>query len=77
MSEAVQEILERIGRLTEEDRLALEERLAELAEADWRREADSARRIARERGLDQAAIDQVIYESRMIPAAPRSPIPHP
>jgi hypothetical protein len=64
MSEAVQDILQRIERLPDEDRLALEVRLAEIAEADWKIEAESARRIARERGLDQAAIDQAIRDLR-------------
>ena len=62
MSEAVHEILHRIEQLPEEDRLLLEERLAELAEAEWKREAESARRIARERGLDQATIDPAIHD---------------
>jgi hypothetical protein len=61
---AVQEILERIEQLSEEDRLILEERLAERAEAEWKREAEAARRIARERGIDQAAIDQAIHDVR-------------
>ena len=64
MSEAVQDILQRIEQLPDEDRLALEERLAEIAEADWKIEAESARRIARERGLDQAAIDRAIHDLR-------------
>ena len=64
MSEVVQEILERIDQLPEPDRLILEERLAERAEAEWRREAESARRIARERGIDQAAIDRAIHDLR-------------
>jgi len=64
MSEAVREILRRIEQLSEADRLILEERLAELAEVEWRREAEDARQIARERGLDQAAIDQAIHDLR-------------
>ncbi len=48
----------------EDDRLLLEERLTEIAEAEWKREAEHARRIARERGLDQAAIDQAIRDLR-------------
>ena len=61
---AVQEILERIQQLPAEDRVLLEERLAELAETEWKREAEQARRIARERGLDQAAIDRAVREVR-------------
>ena len=64
MSKAVQEILERIEQLPEEDLLILEERLAERAEAEWRREAESARRIAQEQGIDQAAIDRAVQELR-------------
>ena len=67
MSEAVYEILQRIQELPEEDRLLLEERLAELDEAEWKREAEQARQIARERGLDQAAIDQAIHDLRYPP----------
>jgi hypothetical protein len=64
MSEAVREILHRIEQLPAEDRLVLEERLTEIAEAEWKREAEQARQIARERGLDQAAIEQAIHELR-------------
>ena len=64
MSEAVREILHRIEQLPQEDRLLLEERLTEIAEDEWKREAEDARRIARERGLDQAAIDQAIHDLR-------------
>jgi hypothetical protein len=64
MSDAVRLLLEQIERLPDEDRLILEERLAEMAEAEWKREADQARRIARERRLDQAAIDEAIHELR-------------
>ena len=64
MSEAVSDILHRIEQLPEEDRLILEERLAELAEAEWKHEAEQARQLARERGLDQAAIDQAIHDLR-------------
>jgi len=64
MNEAEPDILERIEQLPQEDRLVLEERLTEIAEAEWKREAEHARRIARERGLDQAAIDQAIRDVR-------------
>jgi hypothetical protein len=61
---AVEQIVQQILQLPEEDRLLLEERLAELAETEWQREAEQARRLARERGLDQAAIDRAIEEIR-------------
>lgn len=67
MSEAVQEILRSIQQLPEEDRLILEERLAELAEAEWKREAEEARRLARQKGIDQAAIDRAVENVRYRP----------
>jgi hypothetical protein len=64
MSEAVQEILQRIEQLPAEDRVRLEERLTEIAEAEWKREAEHARQIARDRGMDRAAIDRAIRDLR-------------
>ena len=61
---AVQEILHKIDQLAEEDRLVLEQRLAERAEREWQQEAVEARKRARARGIDQAHIDQVIHEIR-------------
>jgi hypothetical protein len=60
MSQAVLEILDRIRHLPEEDRLVLDEQLALLAEADWQKEAAEARRLARQKGIDQAAIDRAV-----------------
>ncbi len=64
MGVAVQEILERIDLLPQEDRSVLEELLAEHAETEWKREAESARRLARERGIDQEAIDRAVHDLR-------------
>jgi uncharacterized membrane protein len=64
MSEAVQEILQRIQQLPEEDRLLLEQHLAQRAEAEWKREAEEARRLARQKGIDQAAIDRAVEKAR-------------
>jgi hypothetical protein len=64
MSEAVQEILQRIQELPEEDRLVLEQHLAQRAEAEWKREAEEARRQARQKGIDQAAIDRAVEKAR-------------
>ena len=61
---AVHEILGRIQQLSEEDRLLLQSRMAELEEAEWRQEASRARLIAIEKGIDQAAIDRAIHEIR-------------
>jgi hypothetical protein len=61
MGEAtVRDILEKIDNLPESDRLLLEQRLAEKAEAEWLREAVAARESARQRGIDQDAIDKAV-----------------
>ncbi len=66
MGEAtVREILERIDNLPETDRLLLEQRLAEKAEAEWLREAVAARESARQRGIDQEAIDKAVDDLRV------------
>ncbi len=64
MSEAVLEILERIKRLPAEDRLLLDEYLAEEAESEWQDEAAEARRLARQKGLGQATIDRAVEKVR-------------
>ncbi len=65
MSQAtVQTILAQIEQLSPADRQLLEERLAELAEAEWKREAEAARQRARDKGIDQAAIDEAIDRLR-------------
>ncbi|MCI0640729.1 MAG: hypothetical protein L0Y72_24305 [Gemmataceae bacterium] len=64
MSEAVHEILQRIQELPEEDRLLLEEQLAQQADAEWKRAADEARRLARQKGIDQAAIGRAVENVR-------------
>ena len=61
---AVQEILERIHNLPDEDRLVLEQRLAEMLEAEWQKAAVEARQEAKRRGLDQVAIDKAISDLR-------------
>jgi len=60
----VDEILRQIEELSEEDRLVLEARLTELAEKEWKREAAQARQLAKERRVDQAAIDRAVEEIR-------------
>jgi hypothetical protein len=60
MSQAVREILERIDHLPEHERQELDELLARRAETEWKRAADEARRVARENGIDQAAIDDAV-----------------
>lgn len=67
MSQAVQEILLRIQHLPAEDRLELNEHLAQMAEREWALEADEARRLAKLKNIDQATIDQAIEKVRYAP----------
>jgi hypothetical protein len=64
VSEAVREILERIQHLPATDRLELQDVLAQQAEGEWQREAEEARRLARQKGIDQAAIDRAVEKVR-------------
>jgi hypothetical protein len=63
-SAAVDEILKKIDDLSEAERLALEQQLAERAEAQWLRESIQASALARQHGLDQAAIDRAVEQVR-------------
>jgi hypothetical protein len=60
----IEKILRQIEELSEEDRVILEARLTELAEKEWKREAEQARQQAMERGISQAAIDRAVEEIR-------------
>jgi hypothetical protein len=60
----VEDILQRIDQLPDEDRVLLEKQLSERAETEWRQAADDARQAAREKGIDQAAIDQAVDRVR-------------
>jgi hypothetical protein len=64
MSEAVHDILERIERLPINERQELEALLAQQAEAEWQREAAEARKLAREKGINQDAIDRAVEKVR-------------
>jgi hypothetical protein len=64
VSEAVHEILQRIQQLPAADRMLLEDYLAKQAEAEWQLEAEEARRLARQKGIDQAAIDRAVEQVR-------------
>jgi hypothetical protein len=64
MSPQVDAIFEQIVRLNEADRLALEQRLQEYLENEWRCEADDARATAHRRGIGQEQIDAAINEVR-------------
>lgn len=64
MSPQVDAILNQIERLDEADRIVLERRLQELAETEWKREAEAARTIVRQSGIDQRTIDNAVDELR-------------
>jgi hypothetical protein len=61
---AVQEILNKVELLSDEERFYLVRLLTDKAEAGWRLNASAARRAARERGIDQSAIDRAVEEVR-------------
>jgi hypothetical protein len=61
---SVEHILRDIEALSEEDLLALDQRLADRLGQEWERQAQAARDEARGRGIDQAAIDQAIERCR-------------
>ena len=60
----VYEILDRIDRLPADDRRLLDDLLAPREEREWREEAVEARRAAREKGIDQEAIDRAVRAVR-------------
>ncbi len=62
----VHEVLDRIKQLSVDERLLLDKLLAELEEEEWQREAAIARRSARERGIDQEAIDRAVERVRYV-----------
>jgi hypothetical protein len=65
MSEGtVEQILEQIEALPSEDQELLERELGARFEARWRNEAAAARLEAKERGIDQAAIDAAVQRQR-------------
>jgi len=64
MSQHVDEIIREIEQLDESDRALLDRRLAELAEAQWQTEANNARAIALDLGIDQQAIDKAVDDVR-------------
>jgi len=61
---AVEEILARIRKLPEEDRLTFDELLAQQEEQEWCEEAAKARELAKARGIDQEAIDRAVQAVR-------------
>ncbi len=65
MSEtAVHELVDQVKRLSEDERLLFDELVAQLEEEEWAREAETARRLARDRGIDQGTIDRAVARVR-------------
>jgi hypothetical protein len=64
MSQQVEILLHQIEQLDQDDRLLLEQRLHELSEAEWQREATAARSEARQQGIDQQSIDEAVDDLR-------------
>ena len=60
----VDEILDRIRKLPEEDRVLFDEMLAQQEDQEWREEATKAQRLAQSREIDQGAIDRAIHAAR-------------
>lgn len=60
MSQHVDAIMQQIECLDEADRLALEHRLQELSESEWKQEVEHARDIACQQGIDQGTIDDAV-----------------
>jgi len=56
----VEDILDQIKKLPDEDRLLL----AQQEDQEWREEAAKARKLARNRGIDQEAIDRAVHAER-------------
>ena len=61
---AVHELVDRVKQLPEEERQLFDELLVQLEEKEWRRESGKARQLARERGIDQEAIDRAVADLR-------------
>jgi hypothetical protein len=64
MSPQVDAILQQIERLNEDDRIILEQKLQEMIDVQWQRQAESARTEARQRGIEQRTIDDAVEEIR-------------
>lgn len=61
---AVREILREIESLGNKDRLELDRELTRRLESEWKEQAAEARKTARRRKINQAAIDRTIERRR-------------
>ncbi len=64
MSSSVQDILRRIEALSDDDRAELHQLIAARLEAEWKREAAVARRVAEEKNITQEVIDRAVEKTR-------------
>ena len=63
-TEAVRELVDRVKQLPEDERQLFDELLVQLEDQEWRQESEEARRLARDRGIDQGAIDRAVADIR-------------
>ncbi len=61
----VDAILEMINNLPPSDREILEKKLAEQLEEEWRKEAEIARGLAKDKGIDESAISADSLKARL------------
>ncbi len=61
---AVEKLVDQVKHLSDEERQLFDELLARLEEEEWRRGAGEARRLARDRGIDQEVIDRAVSSVR-------------
>ena len=61
---AVHELVDRVKQLPEEERQLFDQLMVQLEEEEWRLESGKARRVARERGIDQRTIDRAVADVR-------------
>lgn len=64
MGLSVDQLFDLIERMPEDDRLALEKRLSQRLEAEWREAVAENRRIAQARGITEDTIEQAIQRRR-------------
>jgi hypothetical protein len=60
----VDNLIEQIQKLSNDDRLLLETRLADISETEWHKETALARQEAEKRNIGQKEIDDAVYQTR-------------
>ena len=60
----VHEVIDQIKKLSTEERQLFDSLLADLEEEEWQQEAENVRREAREKGIDQEAVDRAVARIR-------------